>query len=559
MASTPSPGGCETLPSSPSSTGAQNAKAKRYDRQLRLWGDHGQNALEKARVCLIGATATSTEILKSLVLPGVGNFTIVDGKRVTPEDIGNNFFLDNECVNQSRGSVATRLLLELNPEVTGDCVDESVEQVLSNRPDFFSNFDLVIVTEISEKTLITLSNLLWNDSERPVPMMVVKTYGLLGYIRLQVKEHTIIESHPDNELKDLRLDMPFSELVEFMDSQQLENMSKNEYMHVPYVVIIYKYLEEWKKSHDGNLPQNFKEKREFRDIIKKTMKSREDVENEELENFDEAMKAVITALEPTKVPSKTQKIISDQSCISLHKKSSDFWVMARGLKDFIDEKKILPVRGSIPDMFSDSDRYIKLSNIYRNKAIQDAEIVHRFVQHHLESIGRPSDSISEASVRKFCKEASNLILHQDSGSIADEFSGNISPTTCDLYNTLEQNPDSEVTYYLILRAVDRFQTDFNVLPGGDDYQFEADIGRLKTCMSNIMSECYKGISTSLIKDDYVHEVCRYGAAEPHAMAALIGGCAAHEAIKLLTKQYVPVDNLFLFNSMTMNTVTLKIA
>ena len=58
----------------------------------------------------------------------------------------------------------SRLLLELNPEVTGDCVDESVEQVLSNRPDFFFNFDLVIVTEISEKTLITLSNLLWNET-----------------------------------------------------------------------------------------------------------------------------------------------------------------------------------------------------------------------------------------------------------------------------------------------------------------------------------------------------------------------------------------------------------
>ena len=67
--------------------------------------------------------------------------------------------------------------MELNPEVTGDCVDESVEQVLSNRPDFFFNFDLVIVTEISEKTLITLSNLLWNETDRPVPMMVVKTYG----------------------------------------------------------------------------------------------------------------------------------------------------------------------------------------------------------------------------------------------------------------------------------------------------------------------------------------------------------------------------------------------
>ena len=93
MASTPSPGTNETLPSSPSSVGANKTNEK-YDRQLRLWGDHGQAALGKAKVCLIGATATATEILKSLVLPGIGGFTIVDGKKVTGEDIGNNFFLD---------------------------------------------------------------------------------------------------------------------------------------------------------------------------------------------------------------------------------------------------------------------------------------------------------------------------------------------------------------------------------------------------------------------------------------------------------------------------------
>ena len=94
MASTPSPGGSETWPSSPSSSGAQSAKDKRYDRQLRLWGDHGQVALERARVCLINATATATEVLKSLVLPGVGQFSIVDGEKVSGEDVGNNFFLE---------------------------------------------------------------------------------------------------------------------------------------------------------------------------------------------------------------------------------------------------------------------------------------------------------------------------------------------------------------------------------------------------------------------------------------------------------------------------------
>jgi len=52
------------------------------------WGEHGQTGLESAHVCLINATGTGTEILKSLLLPGVGAFTIVDGKKVTEEDTG---------------------------------------------------------------------------------------------------------------------------------------------------------------------------------------------------------------------------------------------------------------------------------------------------------------------------------------------------------------------------------------------------------------------------------------------------------------------------------------
>lgn len=53
----------------------------------RLWGDHGQATLEVAHVCLINATGLGTEILKSLVLPGIGAFTIVDGKKITVEDV----------------------------------------------------------------------------------------------------------------------------------------------------------------------------------------------------------------------------------------------------------------------------------------------------------------------------------------------------------------------------------------------------------------------------------------------------------------------------------------
>jgi len=39
-------------------------------------------------VCLINATALGTEILKSLVLPGIGAFTIIDGEVISEEDVG---------------------------------------------------------------------------------------------------------------------------------------------------------------------------------------------------------------------------------------------------------------------------------------------------------------------------------------------------------------------------------------------------------------------------------------------------------------------------------------
>ena len=51
---------------------------------------------------------------------------------------------------------------------------------------------------------------------------------------------------------------------------------------------------------------------------------------------------------------------------------------------------------------------------------------------------------------------------------------------------------------------------------------------------------------------------RYGGCELHAVASILGGCAAQEAIKLLTKQYVPVDNLFVFNAVKSETVSLKV-
>jgi len=64
---------------------------------------------------------------------------------------------------------------------------------------------------------------------------LIQAVILLGFFKVfysifdvfdQISEHDIVESHPDNVLEDLRLDRPFQTLVEFMDTQNLEAMTK---------------------------------------------------------------------------------------------------------------------------------------------------------------------------------------------------------------------------------------------------------------------------------------------------------------------------------------------
>uniref|UniRef100_T1H6I6 THIF-type NAD/FAD binding fold domain-containing protein n=1 Tax=Megaselia scalaris TaxID=36166 RepID=T1H6I6_MEGSC len=236
--------------------------SKKYDRQIRLWGEHGQNSLERANICLVNATAVGCEVIKNLILPGIGSFTIIDPSIVTEEDLG---------IGASKSECCMRLLQELNPDVNGDYLDESIDSLVETRSEYFQSFD--VVTEVNSKS--------------------------------------------------------------------------------PWVHVIYKHLEEWK-----NETTTYKEK------------------NEEEENHEEAIKAVNTVFEcGGKISSNLSAIFSDEACQKLNTK----WVIAKSMQDFIktENNDLVPFPGTVPDMTADTDSYIKLQNIYRQKALQDAENVYQ--------------------------------------------------------------------------------------------------------------------------------------------------------------------------------------
>lgn len=59
---------------------------------------------------------------------------------------------------------------------------------------------------------------------------------------------------------------------------------------------------------------------------------------------------------------------------------------------------------------------------------------------------------------------------------------------------------------------------------------DEDISRLKTTAVGLLSDL--GCNGSTLTEDLINEMCRFGAAELHAVAAFVGGIASQEVIKV---------------------------
>jgi NEDD8-activating enzyme E1 regulatory subunit len=455
-----------------------------------------------------------------------------DHSLVTDEDIGSNFFLEPSSLGQSRAKCCTQYLQELNPDVNGESFpDENVDNIIANNPEFFQNFSVVVACALHEKSLMKLSNLLWDLN---IPLISCNSVGFFGIARMQIKEYCVIETHPDNKHQDLRLEEAFEALKEHCDKSELTSKT-------PWLIVLYKHLEQYKSKHDGKVPQTYKEKSELRDMIRAGMTADE-------ENFEEAIRAVNSSFGGGKPDSTLQKILNDECCTKLTKNSSPFWIMARALKEFVENEGYLPLSGIIPDMTAETSSYINLQNIYRSKAIQDSDVICRRVKELLEQLNKTCDWITEKDVRLFCREAAYLAVVRGT-KISDEYEKG--SNTALIASELE-NIESLMGHYVVMRAMDRFRTEHGSMPG--EIHFDTDTARVKNQAQRLVSDW--SINAQL-NDDLFHEICRYGGAEIHSISAFLGGTIAHEVIKIVTRQYKPFENTIIYDGITSQCVTYR--
>lgn len=506
----------------------------KYDRQLRIWGEQGQNALEKASICLLNCGPTGSETLKNLVLGGVGSITVIDGSKVEDGDLGNNFMVDESCIGQSKAKSVCAFLQELNDAVKAKFIEEYPETIIQTNPGFFSQFTLVVATQLVEDSMVKLDRIC---RDAKVMLLFARSYGLTGLVRISVQEHAVIESKPDHFLDDLRLNNPWPELRSFAETIDLNTGDTVLHKHTPYVVILVKAAEEWANAHDGNLPSTRDEKKAFKDLIKAKMIASDE------DNYKEAMENSFKVFAPRGISSEIQKIISDNST-EVDSGSLDFWVMVAALKEFVanEGNGEAPLEGSIPDMTSSTELYVNLQKIYQAKAEADCHAMEQRVKNILKRIGRDPSSIPRATIKSFCKNARKIHVCRYR-PVEEEFS---LPAHAELQKYITDDDYSfAVGFYILLRAADRFASNCNTFPGQFEGAMDENISRLKTTAVGILNDF--GCSGASLTEDLVVEICRYGAAELHAVAAFIGGIASQEVIKLITRQFVPMMGTFIFN------------
>lgn len=512
-------------------------KEKKYDRQLRLWAASGQAALESANILLVnsGPGTVGIETLKNLVLPGIGRFTIADEAVVDEPDLGVNFFLDESCLGKQRSQCCTELLQELNPEVQGDWYPKNQETFdLSKMLAESSTYTLIMYTMPIKPT--DLATIQAYGQQHQTPLVAIHTAGFYSYFRISLPgAFPIVDTHPDVEKTvDLRLTQPWPELEEFARelTKDIDSLNDHDHGHLPYVVLLLHHLDKWRAEHDGEYPTEYKTKVEFRKSVAAAARTSSAEGGEE--NFDEAVAAVNRNVKKHQLES-TLKEVFDHKIATEAELRSQFWLIAGAIRQFYEKHGCLPLPGSLPDMKAESKVYVKLQSIYKAKARKDAlEVL---------EIARASpggENVDATEVDMFCKNASFVKLvnattdGRDLTKIYESEKAND-----DLAETLSM-PLSLLPIYLALSATTHS-------PLATSTEIEADIA------SRVPSA-----ADDTRVSQAAEEVARAAGGELHDLAAVVGGMVAQEAIKIITKQYIPVDNTCIFDGISSRCQVLRL-
>ena len=488
---------------------------ERFDRQIRLWGVHGQQDICASELVIVGSDCLASEILKNLTLHGIVNVTIVDDAILTKEDIGRNFFVGEQFLGKPRAEAVAHYLMELNPDIKVTTILKGSDD-LSFIDDVKANEDLFVITTGFKKTkyLKKLSDIC---REKKIRNAHIQIAGFIGGFYLDGGLHHYYEGTSGDEdpalVFELRILNPFPELQKFFDSFDFENLSSEDHAHIPYPVILNraakKYMEE---KHIDKL--SYDDECGLIDMINRI--SKETPGRIEIA-FEEARNKVKFILREENIPNSIRecKEISDK----VGEVHEPFWEMFRATERFCKKHGVAPHYGGCPDMNTTSDFYNQLKEIYKNKSKEDWNEVRKDLEEHGVNI---DDKLFDRFRR--CILSINGYQYSPVSEMIDRFSLSFYSEETFCLRTVQ----------LLLIIAREFYDETNKLP------MKGDKDKLLQMM------CEKGADKSKV-EKFVEEFCRYEGGYIPSVAGSLAAVLSEEITKIIIHQVCPTTGIVIYD------------
>ena len=549
----------------------------KYDRQTRLWGE-GQILICASKLLCLNSDSLSSEILKNLILSGVGEVTIIDTAKITQDDIKTNFFVDADDIGKSRGEIILKNLLELNPDVKGNYIEKTAKEFLDDEKNDINIYDLIIAANLKKEEDNKLNEL---AKKKGTKVVIVKNNGLFGYLRIFENYHgNMCLRLMDNPVADYRLSCPWKELVEYADSFDLEKMQIIDHKNVPYFVILLKALSIYRKNKNDPKanPKTKDEKNEFKKIVEGFLLDIKPEEDKgENENIEEALGKLYycNASYNNLTTDKLQyifDIIKDTPQKDILEKCNIymklFFLYFYALKKFYEKNQSYPLCGIIPDMISSTTNFINLKKLYNSKAEKEHKEMRELITIEI----KENQYLTEED--KKCLDSLVNNLSTDKIDIVDILNKNWPQTSLFVYpdHNLEKegkNLDPEqieedfqklnFVWYLLFRASDEFEKKNGRYPGSKIDDFKKDVNEL----FNLAKSEYEGLSNKpdlgeQLNENNAFEFCRMGRGDVPPIISILGSMTSQEIIKLITYEFETVNNTVIYDGINITLSNIKI-
>lgn len=484
-----------------------SASMDRFDRQLRLWGGLGHKCLARAKICLVTESRNEPlllELQRHLLLAGVSRFMIFSHteKAVPNTDQGSGFAFINE----------TEELESLNPQTH---LEWNVFSWSELQQQSFRDVSVVLVLNCRKANCLPELTAKRQSSTLFPPVLLAGVDWPLAYSYMWLKEpHIVLSANPEYTVPDLRLTEPWPELLQYMDSLDLTVLREDELAEVPYPVILFKALQMTSRddeiysllqnidqyylslSSEGMNDPNFRQaKRSARQAITSAATCRERVN------------VLLARLE------KNWLLQDWHSHVNMR-----IATLCRALALYLDTYQQIPLPGGdFPDMEAGTKPYNELRAIYSKKSLQDRQTLKQL----LAQVG--AYDFPDEVLEKFCENINHWTIIEPVASVKDDLIPGIfcSGTACKLDIHGELFAKMSVNELPVVKKL------LELIQGSHNSNGSTNTG------TNTPSNSFPA-------------------------TAFLGGVLSQEVIKLITHQYVPIDNTFIYDMLADESFTLRI-